>query len=155
MAESRNPEVVDLEPRTAALLREVVRMDALPAYFERAFNTVARVVTAQKRTLAGPPLAMYFGMPSETVDVGAGFPVDGPLSPDAGVTTVPLPGGPAAQVLHVGSYDAMSATYQRLMAWVAEQGLRPGPIMWESYLTQPDPAAPEATQTLIVWPLAP
>lgn len=54
----------------------------------------------------------------------------------------------------MGTYDAMQDTYGRLLAWLAEQGLTPGPVMWESYLTEPDPAHPEATKTLIVWPLA-
>ena len=62
--------------------------------------------------------------------------------------------GRAAQVLHEGPYDEMSVTYGRLMEWFAEQGLTPAPMMWESYLNEPDPAAPEEAKTLIVWPIA-
>ena len=47
----------------------------------------------------------------------------------------------------------MQETYGRLMAWLGEQGVAPGPLMWECYLNEPDPARPEASQTLIVWPL--
>lgn len=57
-------------------------------------------------------------------------------------------------MLHEGTYDGMVITYGRLMEWFTEQGLTPGPLMWESYLNEPDPAAPEATRTLIVWPIA-
>jgi len=154
MPEQPVPEIVSLEPRPAALLRETVRMDALVEYFDRAFHTVARVAGEQGVSFAGPPVGVYFGMPSETVDVGAGFPTDRPVTPDAGVTAETLPGGRAVQLLHVGTYDALVDSYGRLMAWVEAQGLTPGPLMWEVYLTEPDPAAPEATRTLIVWPLA-
>ena len=154
MAEIHDPEVVTLEPQPVALLRETVRMDALTDFFDRAFHAVARTAGAQGMAPAGPPLGVYFGMPGETVDVGAGFPTHIPVTPDAGVTPETLPGGRAVQVLHVGSYGALQATYGRLMAWVAEQGLTPGPLMWETYLTEPDDSDPEATQTLIVWPLA-
>lgn len=154
MSETPVPEVATLEPQTVALLRETVRMDALTDYFDRAFHAVMRVAGAQGVAVVGPPVGVYFGMPAETVDVGAGFPTDRPVEAADGVTPDTLPGGRAAQVLHVGTYDAMEATYGRLMAWVGDQGLTPGPLMWETYLTEPDTAAPEATQTLIVWPLA-
>lgn len=154
MAETPAPEIITLEPQPVALLRETVRMDALPDYFGRAFTSAARVAGMQGVPLAGPPVGVYYGMPSETADVGAGFPTAVAISPDAGVSAETLPGGRAAQVLHVGSYDSMQQTYGRLMAWLAEQGLTPGQVMWEVYLTEPDPAHPEATQTLIVWPLA-
>lgn len=148
------PQIVELQPRTVALLRETVRMDALPDFFDRAFHAVAELAGRQGTNLAGPPLGVYFGMPSDTVDVGAGFPTDRAVDSEAGVEAITLPGGRAAQVLHVGSYDQMQATYGLLMGWLGEQGLTPGPLMWETYLTEPDPAAPEKTQTLIVWPLA-
>lgn len=154
MSETHDPEIVTLEPVTVALLRETVRMDDLTDYYDRAFHAVADAAEAQGVALAGPPVGVYFGMPTETVDVGAGFPTDVPVTPDAGVTPETLPGGPAVRVLHVGTYDAMAATYERLLGWLAVQGLKPGPLMWEVYLTEPDPDAPEASQTLIVWPMA-
>lgn len=154
MSAQQTPELVELAPQTFALLREVVRMDALPAFFDRAFHAVARVLGAQGVAFAGPPVGVYFGMPTDTVDVGVGFPTDRPVVDADGVTGFAAPGGRAVQVLHVGTYDAMQATYDRLMAWVAAEQLVPGPLMWETYLTEPDPAAPEATRTLIVWPLA-
>ena len=39
------------------------------------------------------------------------------------------------------------------MPWLGEQGLVPAEVMWESYLTEPTPEAPESMQTLITWPL--
>ncbi len=154
MPETYEPEIVTLEPRPVALYRERVAMDALTDYFARAFSTVATTAAMQGAAIVGPPVGVYYGIPAETVDVGAGFPTDRLVTPAGGVTAETLPGGRIAQVLHVGSYDQMEATYGRLTTWLAAQGLTPGPMMWETYLTEYDPAAPEATQTLIQWPLA-
>lgn len=153
MSEHLPPEIVTLSPQPVAVLRETVRMDVLSDFFDRAFHAAARTASAQGVIIVGPPVGIYFGMPSETVDVGAGFPTDRPVSPDAGVSAETLPGGRAAQIVHQGSYDSMRQTYDRLLAWLSQQGLTPGPVMWESYLTEPNPAHPEETQTLIVWPL--
>lgn len=154
MPETYEPEIVTLEPRPVALLRETVAMSELTDYFTRAFTTVAGTVARQGAAIIGPPVGVYYGMPTETVDVGAGFPTDRPVSPTDGVTAEVLPGGRVAQIMHAGSYDEMESTYGRLTEWLAAQGLAPGPVMWESYLTEYDPAAPDATRTLIDWPIA-
>ncbi|MHB1009473.1 MAG: GyrI-like domain-containing protein [Propionibacteriaceae bacterium] len=154
MSENHEPEIVNLEPRTVAVLRERVPMNSLVDYFGRAFTTVSQVASEQGAVIVGPPVGLYFGVPTDTVDVAAGFPTDRPVTPAEGVTSETLPGGRTAQVLHVGTYDSMKATYGRLSSWLAAEGLTPGPVMWETYLTEPDPAAPETAQTLIDWPLA-
>lgn len=151
---SSTPEIVTLAPAPAALLRETVPMSALTEFFDRAFQASATALEQQGIPITGSPLGIYYSMPTDTVDVGAGFP-SASLPADAdGVTGEMLPGGRAAQVLHLGSYDTLSKTYDRLMPWLAEQGLTPGPVMWESYLNEPTPENPDATRTLIVWPLA-
>ena len=153
MTQTREPEIVTLEQRIAAVVRESVRMEAMPDFFGRAFHRSMAVMAAQGVTTVGPPVGVYFGWPSDTADVAAGFPADRPIIADAGVDPLALPGGRAATVVHVGPYDTMEATYGRLMAWLGAQGLTPGEVMWEEYLTEPDPAHPEAIETRIVWPL--
>lgn len=149
------PEVVTLAPMTVALLRETVPMNALTEYYDRAFRTVGAVIGAQQIPITGPPVGVYYGMPTDTVDVAAGFPTARLAEPAEGVTAETLGGGRAARVLHVGSYDAMQQTYGRLTAWMTEQGLVPGPVMWETYLTEPEAGGDQGSmQTLITWPIS-
>ena len=150
---STDPQLVSLEPITVAVVREIVPMSELPSFFDRAFHAVMATAQAQGVPVAGPPVGVYYGMPAETVDVAAGFPTAGPVEATGDVASVTLPGGRAAQILHVGSYDSMEQTYGRLMPWLGQQGLIPAGVMWESYLTEPTPEAPESMQTLITWPL--
>lgn len=153
--QSTEPELVTLEPMTVAVIREIVPMNALPDFFGRAFHAAAAASAEQGVAIAGPPLGAYYSMPTDTVDVAAGFPTDGAVGAAGDVISVTLPGGRAAQILHVGSYDSLIDTYGRLMAWLEENGLTGGPLMWESYLNEPDPADVESTLTRITWPLAP
>ena len=150
---STTPELVTLEPTATAVVRETVPMNKLTEYFDRAFGAVMTVVNDQGVALTGPPFALYYGMPSETVDLAGGFPTAAAITPADGVTASELPGGRAAQLLHVGPYDTLEHAYGRLMAWIGEQGLKPGGVMWESYLNEPSPDAPEESQTLITWPV--
>ena len=93
--------------------------------------------------------------PAATVEVVVGFPVAGPITADGQVEPFELPGGRVVTGTHVGSYEALEATYQQLMAWTEAEGLTLAEGMWESYLSDPSAEPDPATwRTLIVWPLA-
>ena len=155
MSDRTEPRVVSVAPATVAVLRETVPMAGLRDYYDRAYHTVMRVVQERGAAPTGPPVGIYYSMPTETVDVAAGFPVDHEVPPADGVTTDTLPGGRAVQVEHHGPYDSMVQTYTRLLEWVQAQGLSLGQVMWETYVTDPTPEVdPESMVTLITWPLA-
>ena len=69
----------------SAVLRQRVRMDELQDFFSRAFRETMATLTAQGRHPAGPPFGKYYGMPTDTVDVEAGFPVSAPIRPSGDV----------------------------------------------------------------------
>ena len=147
------PELVELEEQPVAVVRDKVPMDRMAAFFDRAFGTVMVAIGAGGAQVAGPPLGIYHGMPTDVVDVSAGFPVRGEPAGE-GVTVERLAACRAGQLLHVGSYDDLPAAYDTLMSWLAERGERPGPVMWEAYLTEPTPGGTEPMQTLVTWPVA-
>ncbi|MEO6199834.1 MAG: GyrI-like domain-containing protein [Cryobacterium sp.] len=148
-------ERVELEPRTILGVHGVVPMTDMTDFFGRAFTTSAAELGTQGAHPAGPALAIYHGKPGETADVTAGFPASQPVTGTTDAVVVTLPGGPAIQTIHTGSYDDLGTTYGELRQWVAEQQLDMAEDVWEEYLTGPDSGAEPATwQTLIVWPLA-
>ncbi|MGC5583421.1 GyrI-like domain-containing protein [Ornithinimicrobium sp. W1679] len=148
------PELATLQPTTVAVVRDTVRMRELPDFFGRVFHAVMTVAMDEDVEITGPPFAQYFGVPDEAVEVAAGFPTARPVTPSHGVTASELPGGRVAQLLHEGSYDGLPDAYRRLMSWMDDQGLRPGEVMWESYLTEPPADAGETARTLISWRVA-
>lgn len=149
------PQVRYTEQVVVAAVREDVPMDQMPSFFDRAFHQVMEAVSRQGLAPASAPVGKYFGMPDTTVDVAAGFPVDPSFTDDGNVHRIVLPAARVAEVIHVGSYDAMAITYQRLAAWMEEQNLSPRELMWETYETEPTPDAdPSSMRTRITWLIA-
>ena len=63
--------------------------------------------------------------------------------------------GPAAQIMHVGPYDAEPVTIQRLHGAIAERGLRPRGCHHEIYISDPNRTAPERLKTVLRQPVEP
>ncbi|MFP5368097.1 MAG: hypothetical protein ACLGIS_14875, partial [Actinomycetes bacterium] len=69
---AQHPRKVHLTEQPVAVVRERVPMASLTDFFGRAFSTVMAAAQKQGASPAGPPFALYRGMPSESVDVEAG-----------------------------------------------------------------------------------
>ncbi|NVM94248.1 GyrI-like domain-containing protein [Arthrobacter wenxiniae] len=147
--------IVHTPAQRTAVVREVVPMEALREFFGRAFGAVMAATQAQNTRLAGPPFALYHGMPAQTIDVEAGFPVAGSFTATADVQASALPEAEAYEAIHRGSYDTLGTTYGAIQERMREDGCTPADTMWEYYLSdpakQPDPAT---WLTRVVWPVA-
>lgn len=152
----------DEEPRVrrgeevvVAAVREDVPLDQMTSFFDRAFHQVMEAVSRQGLAPVSAPVGIYFGMPDTTADIAAGFPVDPSFTDEAPVHRIVLPAARIAEIVHVGSYDTLSTTYERLAAWMEEQNLSPRELMWETYETEPTPEAdPSSMRTRITWLVA-
>lgn len=145
--------VEDVRPQRVAVIRRTVAADALGPFFTDAFALVPDAVARAGGVVVGSPFAWYHGAPRESVDVAAGFPVDGlehgELPPD--VVVLDRPGGMAALALHVGPYDELPRAYRELEVWLRDRAFDVGDDSWEEYLAaEAEGGDPE---TRIVWPL--
>ena len=136
---TNEPEVVRLERRTTATVRDVVAIDELPAFFDQAFSTLAELTRTQGITITGPAFSMYHDHPSDTTDVEVGYPTDREIEPSGEAGPGVLPGGRAARVVHEGGYDELPAVWDQLSIWMSERGVSFGTPFWEVYLTEPSP----------------
>lgn len=136
-------QLTEVPSETVAMVRRVVQMEGLPTFFGEAFDRIAGAVPEAGGAIAGPPFGWYLGMPGETVDVAAGFPVSGDVhAPDGGVVVVERPGGRALVAVHVGSYDELERTWGELQQRAGVDALERREDCWEEYLSDPrgDPA---------------
>jgi effector-binding domain-containing protein len=148
-------EVVDRVPQLAAVRHAELPMEELSGFFDSVFGDVAAAVATAGGTITGPPIGHFPTPPGEVFVVNAGFPVSSPVDSPDDVHTIELPGGPAAVVIHVGSYDTLPDTYAALTAWLAAEGRTPSGPMWESYLSDPSAEPdPSTWRTEIVCPLS-
>ncbi|MFJ5956440.1 GyrI-like domain-containing protein [Paenarthrobacter sp. NPDC092416] len=154
--------VIEPEPRrihtswqTTAVVRERVPMAGLTAFFGRALGAVVAAAQAQHASPTGPPFAMYHGMPTDTVDVEAGFPITPNFAASGDVVNGTLPEADAFEATHKGPYDTLDRTYTLILERMSAEGLTPSDTMWEWYLSDPEKQPDPATwQTRVVWPVA-
>ncbi|MFG2330937.1 GyrI-like domain-containing protein [Streptomyces sp. NPDC048604] len=148
------PAVVLLDPETTAVVRGVVPMDGLRDFFDTSFGALARTVAAQEVDVLGPAFGLYHGAFGDPVDLEVGFVTGRAVRPEAGVVPGSLPGGRAARLTHVGSFDGLGASWERLGSWMRARGLTAGEDRWETYVTQPSPDMdPDDLRTELTWPL--
>ena len=144
-------EIRDEPGRPTAVVHGSPPMDGIPAFMDAAFPELFAAIGAAGLVPGGPPFSRYFGFGPDRVELELGV----PLAPEPGgpqrsfdglgrVQPGELPGGQVAVAWHVGPYDTIAATYEKLIAWVAEQGREPAGAMWEVYWSdpsaEPDPA---------------
>jgi len=152
---SPDPELVTLEPVTTAVIRGLVPTAELADFFDQSFGVLGKVLATQGVTATGPAFALYYGPPTDTIDLEVGFPTDRPIEPDGSAAAGTLPGGRAVRWVYAGGFDGLAAAWQQLAEWAGQQGLTPGEIQWEIYLVQPNPEMdPADLRTELVWPLA-
>jgi effector-binding domain-containing protein len=154
-ATAPEPELVNLDPATTAVIRGIVPVASLRDFFDDSFRTLAQALAAQRISVQSPAFGLYHGIPGETLDLEVGFVTDRPVQPGDGVVTGSLPGGRAGQLAHFGSFDGLGSSWQRLHSWIRAQGLSTRPQRWESYVTRPSPEMdPRDLRTDLTWPLA-
>jgi Transcriptional regulator, effector-binding domain/component len=156
-------EIRDLVPRATAAIRLHAPTDALSELFDLHLPNIADRLADMGVDPAGPPYGRYHSHGAEEVDVEIGIPVDRPLpnvrplaeAEEGEMAASELPGGPVAVTVHLGSYDTLTQTYERLRDWIHEQGREDGPGPWESYVDDPT-EVDDASQlrTEVCWPLA-
>ena len=151
----QEPRKIHVTEQAVAVVRERVPMDSLTGFFGRAFGAVMAAVQMQGASPAGPPFALYHGVPGESVDVEAGFPIAGHFHGTGEVASGTLPDTDAFEAIHSGPYDTLRTTYDAIRQRMEDSGATPGAMMWEYYLSDPEKQPDPATwQTRVVWPVA-
>ncbi|MDQ0425424.1 GyrI-like domain-containing protein [Cellulomonas iranensis] len=141
---------------TLAAVRGTVPTAGLPAFYDAAYRQVAQAVEREGWTIVGPAVGWYHGMPTGTVDLAAGFAVEGaaPGATSGDVTVVEQPGGAALVLTHTGPYDALPDAWARVEDDRVALGVDGRGDFWEEYVTDPEPGGdPAANVTRLVLPL--
>lgn len=142
-----------LAEQPAAIVRTTIAVAGIPGWIGGAYQATATYLSQDGAGPAGPPFARYHRLGDNRFEVEAGFPSTRVVPGNETVRPAILPGGPVAQTVHVGPYDAMTPAYDGLIAWIRDHGGEPAGDAWEVYYSDPAVEPDPATwRTLIVQP---
>lgn len=150
--------IVEEKPQLVAGMRRIGHYKEiavmLPALFEYAISRGA--------IIAGPPLYLWHEKSIEeamkadeagNADIEVCVPIAEKIPESDEIRCYELSGGKNARIIHKGPYEACVPAYERLFAWLLENGLTlTGPIR-EAYLNDPREVAPEEILTIISAPI--
>ncbi|WP_052209508.1 GyrI-like domain-containing protein [Kocuria sp. ZOR0020] len=120
--------------------------EAMSEFYDSTYSALFPALTAAGVTPTGPAFGLHTRMPSETVDIEAGIPVDGhPGDLPQGLLSSVLPAGTVAVTSYLGPYDGLGQAWGAFMEAVAAAGHTVALPLWESYVTMPSPDADPTT----------
>lgn len=134
-------------------IRVTVPAEELPKALGEGYGEIMGYLASRGVQPSGMPFTMYYNMDMSALDVEMGLPVAQPLEGQGRIEPGTLPGGRAAVALHVGPYESLDQTYEKLTDYVKREGLETEPYMYESYLNDPGEVPPEELKTEVVFPL--
>src|SRR5690606_14871977 len=95
------------EPQLAAAIHAEVPAAEIRSVYDRGFPELMRVVQSSGAQMLGAPFGYYPRMPSDTIEVLIGIPIDREIVAEGDVEPFTLPGGTAVVGTHVGPYDGL------------------------------------------------
>ncbi len=144
-------ELREVTGQPAAVVRGHVTLPGVSDFIADAFAQVTTRVAEQNLNVAGPPFGR-FRPHGDGFEVEVGFPTDAAFTATGPVTPSELPGGPVAQVMHRGGYEAVGGAYAAIEQWEQEHGYERTGDAWETYLDGPEVEDP---RTLVSAPCRP
>ena len=156
MSDFETPEVRDHDEIHLAVVRDRVAFGEIPALYDRAYPLIFGALGACGIEPTAAPMGVNHGGANGTLDLSVAVPVAEPFAGSGEVEAETIPAGRAAFLLVRGDYSLLMQAYEHLFDWIASQGLAPGDLAWEQYLTEPEPGGdPALNETLIAAQLAP
>ncbi|MFP4301327.1 MAG: GyrI-like domain-containing protein [Alkalispirochaetaceae bacterium] len=146
-------ELREAPERATLSIRTTTPADNLPQVMGKSFWQIMDYLSSEGVQPAGPPYALYHNMDMSNLDVEMGFPVNERVPGNEIVRPSSIPAGTVAVDMHLGPYDTMEVTYNRMLAALQERGLEMDTFMYEFYLNDPDEVSPEEIQTEIFMPV--
>lgn len=146
-------ELREVPERNTLSIRTTTLAENLPQVIGKSLWQVLDYLSTEGVQTAGPPFALYHNMDMSNLDVEMGFPVNEKVPGNEEVKPSSIPAGQVAVDMHLGPYETMEVTYNKMLAALQEQGLEMDTFMYEFYLNDPDEVSPEEIQTEIFMPI--
>jgi effector-binding domain-containing protein len=145
--------LLDRQTQPALVIRTRASVQMLPQVLGPAWGAIAQYAARLGAQPSGPPFVAYHNMDMQDLDLEIGFPFVQGIAGEGEVLAGDIPGGKAAECLHVGPYDKVGAAYEALQKWMEANGYAPSGVAYEFYLNDPRSTPAAELQTRVIFPL--
>lgn len=150
--------IVNVKPQLVLGMHKIGAYQEIATLLPKLFE----YVVSKDIQIVGPPIFVCHEMTIEDVlkadneknaDVEVAIPIlEKVEEPDIG-KCYELPGGKMAKIVHKGPYEDCGPTYEKLFAWINENGIKLTGFTREVYLNDPREVTPEEILTEIYAPI--
>ncbi|TFV90890.1 AraC family transcriptional regulator [Oxalobacteraceae bacterium OM1] len=148
------PEVLTTTARKTARIHLVVPRSAIQKVMGPGLAEIQAALKEQGIAPAGPWLTHHLRLDPATFDVEICVPVDAEVAPAGRVQPGLLPAARVARTTYRGPYEGLGAAWGAFKQWIARNGYREAPDLWEVYLAGPESSPrPEDWRTEFNQPL--
>ena len=130
---------------------------SIGACMGEAFGTLMGFIGQHGIARTGAPMSIYHGFGETEAIFDVALPVaaaDAERAAGHGdIKGGATHAGQALKAVHVGPYTALADTYNRIMAHMEQEGLKPSGPCWEIYMNDPDTTPEEDLITEIYFPI--
>ena len=144
-----------LTPRPFAYITVTARMSDMARTMGESFGRLGALFAAAGAEMAGMPMCHYTAYDEKTATFDLGFPARADQVEAlraAGLSIGETSSGRNMKAVHIGPYDTVVETYNRMTAAMKAQGLVGATDMWETYFSPPE-TPPEQIRTEVTWPV--
>ena len=150
--------VVNVETQKVVGMRKKGKYELIAQLLPKIYEYAA----SQGAKFSGPPLFICHERTVEdvmkadkegTADIEIAFPIQHEIEQTQDIKCYDLPGGTMARILHKGPYEACAQTYEKLYAWIEQNGKTINGPLREVYLNDPREVGIEEALTEIYAPI--
>jgi len=139
------PHVTKFAGLTTAVIHFTIAREEIRSVMGKGIQELLATIAANGIAPSGPVFAHHFRMHPRTFDFEIGVPVLRPVSPKGSVVPGDLPAAMVARTVYHGRYEGLGPAWGEFHAWVAANGHRARPDLWECYVSGPE-SGPDPAQ---------
>ena len=139
------PQIVTTGQVRTAIIKLTCPRTEIQNVMGPAIGDLMQTVIAQGVGPVGTWYSHHHRMTPETFDFEIGVPVSATVKDTGRVTNGVLPAARVARTIYQGPYEGLGAAWGEFGKWIAAEGHRAAPNLWERYLSGPD-SGPDASK---------
>ncbi len=139
-----SPEIIRIKSKLTAVIPIKVPREEMQHVFRKGVDELMAELARQGIAPTGALFAHHFSITPEAFDFEIGVPVDEPVVATGRVRAGAWPAMQVARTVYHGPYEGLPDAWGEFMEWIDQKGHKPGPEVWECYLSGPESSADPA-----------